>query len=137
MWRGVLAALGALKLPRKKLAMLVPYIQEVGYKNARLLAMQGYEVTAFMSLNMERDIQASAIEPAFLAECAEVLAHKDVDAVFIGCSALRCCTPGYIQELEAKTGLPVITSTQAFLWHMLREAGIEDKLDGYGELFQL
>ena len=34
--------------------------------------------------------------------------------------------------LEAVIGKPVVTSTQAFLWKLLRVAGIRDQISGYG-----
>ena len=37
-----------------------------------------------------------------------------------------------IDRLEQTLGKPVITSTQATLWHALRLAGIEDHIRGYG-----
>jgi maleate cis-trans isomerase len=30
----------------------------------------------------------------------------------------------------------VVTSTQAFMWAMLRTAGVEDRTEGYGALFR-
>ena len=42
-----------------------------------------------------------------------------------------------IEALEATLGKPVITSTQATLWHALRLAGIKDDIPGAGRLFKL
>jgi maleate isomerase len=36
--------------------------------------------------------------------------------------------------LEQTIGKPVITSTQATLWHALRLAAVEDRIAGYGRL---
>jgi maleate isomerase len=41
-----------------------------------------------------------------------------------------------IDRLEQALGKPVITSTQATLWHALRLAGIEDRIAGYGRLLE-
>jgi len=41
-----------------------------------------------------------------------------------------------VAALEQTIGKPVITSTQATLWHALRLAGIKDLLPGYGRLLQ-
>jgi hypothetical protein len=37
-----------------------------------------------------------------------------------------------IQELEAQIGKPVVISTQAALWRLLRLAGIDTLIDGFG-----
>ncbi len=41
-----------------------------------------------------------------------------------------------IARLENELGVPVITSTQALLWHALRLAGIDDPIEGYGRLLE-
>ena len=41
---------------------------------------------------------------------------------------MRACQPGFIDELEAVIGKPVVTSTQAFLRKLLRVAGIRDQI---------
>jgi maleate isomerase len=38
--------------------------------------------------------------------------------------------------LEARTGKPVVTSTQATLWHVLRLAGVDAPIPGYGRLLR-
>ena len=35
---------------------------------------------------------------------------------------------------ELQLGKPVVTSTQAFMWSMLRTAGVDDQIKGYGKL---
>lgn len=135
MWQGVLQALRA--VGAKKLAVLTPYIEAVSQKNEQLLAEEGFEIVASVSLGLTRDLETTAVPPEYLAECSTLLAARgEVDAVFIGCSAFRACMPNFISQLEEKLGGPcVITSTQAFLWHMLRCAGIRDPVQGYGRLF--
>ena len=41
-----------------------------------------------------------------------------------------------IEELEARTGRPVVTSTQATLWHVLRLAGVATPIASYGQLLK-
>ena len=53
----------------------------------------------------------------------------DVDCVFIGCSALRVCTPGYLSALERACGAPVVAKPAG-----LRIAGVADRIEGYGAL---
>jgi len=55
--------------------------------------------------------------------------------VFIGGNALRAI--GVIAALEEDIRRPVLTANQVSLWHALRVAGTEVRLDGYGQLFQL
>jgi len=60
---------------------------------------------------------------------------EEADAIVIGCSAFRVCEQHFIDNLENVVGKPVITSTQAFLWKMLRTAGVQTRISGYGQLF--
>ena len=55
------------------------------------------------------------------------------EAIFISCTNLH--TIELIEKLECDLGKPVITSNQATMWNLLRMAGIQDKLPGYGQLF--
>eukprot|EP00929_Paragymnodinium_shiwhaense_P011003 TRINITY_DN1161_c0_g1_i1.p1 TRINITY_DN1161_c0_g1~~TRINITY_DN1161_c0_g1_i1.p1 ORF type:complete len:278 (-),score=49.86 TRINITY_DN1161_c0_g1_i1:1220-2053(-) len=143
MWRSVLAAFKQLCRPGGKVALLTPYVNQVHQKNAALLHDAGYDVVASHNLGLTVDEETSAVDPDYLAECAKVLAVESPaapDLIFIGCSAFRACMPGFITQLEAelrKAGSQafVVTSTQAFLWNMLRQTGVHDSVEGYGYLF--
>ena len=41
-----------------------------------------------------------------------------------------------IDQLESRIGKPVVTSTQATLWHVLRLAGVDTPIAGYGRLLR-
>ena len=56
----------------------------------------------------------------YLVLDAPSLTHDRLAAkvVVIGCSGFRACQPDFLDALEQRLGKPVVTSTQAFLWHM-------------------
>ncbi|MDG1084956.1 MAG: Asp/Glu racemase, partial [Planktotalea sp.] len=56
------------------------------------------------------------------------------DGVFISCTSLRAA--GIVEQAERQLGKPVTSSNHALAWHLLRLAGIDDGLDGFGQLFQ-
>ena len=78
---------------------------------------------------------ASAVDARTIAAWARAVDCEEADAVVVGCSAFRAAESGFIDELEAELGKPVVTSTQAFMWSMLRMAGVRDRIGGYGALF--
>ncbi|CAN0493849.1 unnamed protein product, partial [Discosporangium mesarthrocarpum] len=41
-----------------------------------------------------------------------------------------------IEPLEEALGKPVISSNSATRWHTLRDAGIDDRIDGLGTLLR-
>ena len=49
---------------------------------------------------------------------------------------MRILSHTVIAALEQALGKPVITSTQATLWHALRLAGIKDGVPGFGRLLE-
>lgn len=60
--------------------------------------------------------------------------RPDADAIFISCGALRSID--VVDALERQLGKPVICSNQAMMWDMLRLAGVEDRIEGYGRLLR-
>jgi maleate cis-trans isomerase len=125
---------------RRRIAVLTPYIREVHLANLDRIRAEGFQVTAAMNLGFERDELTSALSPESIAHSVEALVAgaggpDKVDAVFVGCSAFRAMGPGFISKLEATIGVTVVTSMQAFFWHMLRRCDVDDQVDGYGRLF--
>ena len=58
--------------------------------------------------------------------------HANADASLITC--LNMNSQDVVERIETESGKPVITSTQATLWKLLRAAGVMDPIKGYGQL---
>lgn len=127
------AALAELGVER--VALVTPYIQELADKNAAMLEKVGITVVAHETMGLTHDSMTDKVSTATIKEWALAVDTEEAQALVIGCSAMRACQPGFIDELEAVIGKPVVTSTQAFLWKLLRVAGIRDQISGYGTLF--
>ncbi len=115
-------------------ALLTPYGDELHAQNVGLLEQAGISPVAQCNLDLPTDEEISAISSASLSDLATSIDEPNADAVVIACSAFRVCRPGWIDALEERLGKPVISSQQAFLWSLLRKAGIEDRVGGYGRL---
>ena len=126
------AAIAALRV--RRVALVTPYIQELADKNAAMLRGAGFEVVAHETMGLTHDSMTDKVSTATIREWALAVNTEEAQAVVLGCSALRACQPGFIDELEAQLGKPVVTSTQAFLWKLLRVAGVRDQISGYGAL---
>ena len=59
----------------------------------------------------------------------------DADGVLIAGTGFRCV--GILEALEQDLKRPVVSANQASLWHCLRSAGVQAKVDGYGSLLRL
>ncbi len=130
---GVIRALRAVKA--RRIVIATPYLDEINTKEAAYLADAGFDVLDIQGLQLERDSDMIRVAPDFIAEFALSLDRPDADAIFVSCGALR--TLDVVQRMEDATGKPVIASNQAMLWDTLRLAGIDDRLDGLGQLLQL
>jgi ectoine hydroxylase len=116
-------------------ALLTPYVDELHARNLDLLAAAGMPAVAHRNLGLRTDGEITRISQASLAELAAAVDTPEADVVVLGCSAFRACTPGFIDALETALAKPVITSQQAFLWHLLRSVGLRDVVGGYGSLW--
>eukprot|EP00939_MAST-03C_sp_MAST-3C-sp1_P003579 g3579.t1 len=125
--------------PDDSIALLTPYVDAMHARNVAMFREQGVDVAVSTNLGLATDEETSAVSQEYILDRARDLVRSDasgVGALVVGCSAFRACTPGFIDRLEDDLGLPVVTSQQAFLWDMLREAGVDCKgvVRGYGEL---
>lgn len=131
------AQIGALRaVNATRVAMVTPYIEDLSAKNQITLESAGFQVVRRITMGLESDMDINRVSEECLLKWAISANCPEADALVIGCSSLRACGQGFIDEVEKVVKKPVITSTQAFLWKMLRDAGIHDCVAGYGELFQ-
>jgi maleate isomerase len=128
--RSVIRALT--QIEAKRVVVATPYLDEINAREVSYLEDAGFEVLSISGLNLEKDSDMVRVTPDYIAEFARSIDQSDADAVFISCGALRSL--GVIQQLERELGKPVIASNQAMIWDTLRLAGINDRIEGYGQL---
>lgn len=118
----------------KRLAVGTPYLDEINAVEAEFLVNKGFEIAEIQGLNLETGLEFGQVTPAYWKEFAEAIDTPDADAIFLSCSGIRAVE--VVEEIEATTGKPVITSNQAHFWSCLRRAGIQDELQGFGQIFR-
>jgi len=128
---GVVDALKELKI--KNLVVGTPYLDEINTKEAEFLNNKGFSILNIQGLNLTTGIEFGTVTPDYWIKFAQEINEKTADAIFLSCGGIR--STEVIDQIEKKTGKPVITSNQAQMWSCLRRAGIEDKISGFGELF--
>ena len=120
----------------KRIAVLTPYRAEVNHIVAEYITQRGFEVPVFGSFNEGNDRVVAAITPASVkAGIKRILAAASADAVFVSCTSVRLAESA--AEIEAELDIPVTSSNHAMAWHVLRLAGIQDRLPQFGKLFTL
>lgn len=131
----ILAAVAAFRhLGIKRIAVVTPYTAEVTRSIGRHFDHEGIEVGAVASFLEANDLVVARISEASIAAAVREIDSDDVDAVFVSCTSLRSF--GILETLEAELGKPVVSSNQAFAWHLHRLAGIEDEFEGFGQLLR-
>jgi maleate isomerase len=128
----VVAALKALGI--RKPAIATSYTTDIDERLAEVLTQSGFEVACIRGMGFRKSPEMGRVQPSETYRLAKevVRSGHGADGIFICCGNLRSFE--VIETLEADTGLPVVTSNQAGLWHALRLAGIAERLAGYGRL---
>ncbi|MDE0066735.1 MAG: hypothetical protein OXN44_07670 [Acidimicrobiaceae bacterium] len=131
----ITAAVAAFRsLRAKRIAVLTPYTADVTAPIVDCFAAAGLAVAALGSFLEPSDLIVARISEASICDGVCAVAGEHSDAVFVSCTSLRVLER--VAEIEDDVGVPVVSSNMALFWHLLRLSGIEDELDGYGQLFK-
>lgn len=122
-----LHAMGAVRL-----AIASPYTKEIDDAEHTFFRAAGFEIVGSAHLGIADSFRLAEPTPAAIDELARKAWSPDADVLLITCLNLRSHV--VIDALEKFLGKPVITSTQATFWKLLRLAGINDRISGYGRL---
>ena len=116
----------------KKVSIAMPYVEDVSRLAAKFVEDSGIGIVHLKWLGL-RKMEIAQVSRETLYHMAKEVDDPQADAIFISCTNLH--TIEIIARLENDLGKPVITSNQATMWNMLRIAGINDRLEGFGQLF--
>ena len=114
-------------------SIVSPYTKEVDEAEHRYFAAAGLTVVGGACLGISDGLALAEPEPDTLFDLGVRGWDSRAEALIMTCLNTRSHT--VIDRLEQELGKPVITSTQATLWHALRLACIDDRIRGYGRLF--
>lgn len=117
-----------------RVVLVSPYVEDTNQREIRFLASRGVTVVRERGLGIASGLGMAAVEPEQWFR--EVVAMRDprAEAYFVSCTTIR--SADVIDALETELGRPVVTSNQAMLWRALRDAGIEDRVAGFGALLR-
>lgn len=130
----IIEALKALGV--KRIAVCSPYTRAIDDAEHEFFSAAGFEIAGSAHLGIADSFRLA--DPA--AEEIYTLWKKSwlqcgndgADASLITC--LNMNSQDVVSRIEQETGKPVVTSTQATLWKLLRAAGVKDAVPGYGTL---
>ena len=135
--QAIVEALRALGVSR--LSVATPYHDALNDHEVAFLTEQGFEVLAIEGLGYgaagpQEYRNVSRITPDVVFELACRVDRPEAEAILLSCTDLA--TLDVIARLEDKLEKPVISSNTATFWMALREAGIDDRINGVGQLLE-
>ena len=128
--QAILAALRILGVQR--IAAASPYADDIDGAEHAFFESAGIEVLSSACLGIRDAFALASPTSEDIVALAHKAYSKDAEALLITC--LNLWSHEVVEHLEQTLAIPVITSTQATFWRLLRIAGIEDRVAGYGRL---
>jgi maleate isomerase len=118
----------------KKIVITGPYIDELNERFRIFYEDSGFEVLNVNGLGIEDLYEMGATKPSEAYHAAMQAVVPEADGIFIACTNFRCSD--VIEQIEQDSGKPVVTSNQATAWHLMKLLGMNDVVEGYGQLLR-
>jgi len=117
-----------------KIALATPYREEINILEKDFLEANGIKVLnmkglGLMGLQLNRQLRAETMH-----HLAYEVNTSEAEAVYISCMASPTIT--IIKELEENLCKYVFSSNIVTMWDVLRRLGINEKIQGFGKLFE-
>lgn len=127
-----LDALQALGHPRR-LAILTPYLPPANQQVAGFFVDAGYEVTKIIGLNCPGPLAIARTPRSRI--CGALTELASTKAELIVQAGTNLPTASLENQAMSWLGIPMLSCNPTTYWAALRGIGINDRLDGFGNLF--
>lgn len=117
----------------KKVSILTPYMKPLTQLVIDYLENEGIEVVDSISLEIADNLEVGRQDPRAPIEITKRLNTAGVDAI-VASACVQMPSLASIQPIEDRTGLPVISSSVATTYLMLKRLGLETAVPGFGSL---
>jgi len=130
----ITSAINAMKsLNIKKLSIFTPYTNEINQSVINYFEKENIEIDELSYFDIASDLDIGKVDPQYLFDALTKIDISNSDALFISCTALPVMS--LITELEKKINKVVLSSNQTLIWDTLKEINYNNKVEGFGELF--
>ena len=117
-----------------KIGFASPYVAQLNEEAIGFLARSGIETVHRSEVTVALDNYGQGeLTPQKVFDLGRAADHPEAEVIVLSCTDMRSVE--VIARLESELCKPVITSNQAQFWSCMRRAGITDKLQGFGQLF--
>ena len=128
------AAVKALKkLKIKKIAIFTPYIKNLNNEVIEFFKKENFSITSNSYFDIKNDIDIGKVDPNYLYEVLSKMDLNGAEVLFISCTALPALS--IIDSLEKRLNKIVLSSNQALIWDSLNQINNQEKIEGFGKLF--
>ena len=130
----ITSAINALKsLKIKKLTIFTPYTDEINQSVINYFEKEKIELSELSYFDLASDLDIGRVDPDYLFDVLTKIDLSNSDALFVSCTSLPVLS--IIKELEKKINKVVLSSNQTLIWDTLKEINYNNKVEGFGELF--
>jgi maleate isomerase len=130
----ITSAINAMKsLNIKRLSIFTPYTNEINQSVINYFEKENIDIDELSYFDIASDLDIGKVDPQYLFDSLSKINLSKSDALFISCTALPVLS--LITELEKKINKVVLSSNQTLIWDTLKEINYNNKVEGFGELF--
>ena len=130
----ITSAINALKILKiKKLSIFTPYTDEINQSVINYFTKENIEITQLTYFDIASDLDIGKVDPEHLFDVLTKIDLSNSDALFVSCTALPVLS--IIKDLEKKTDKIVLSSNQTLIWDTLKNINYNNKVEGFGKLF--
>jgi maleate isomerase len=121
------------KMGIRKISLAMPYLEDVALTAVKFFQDYGLEIVKYKWLGYPIAHKGMAdISREELYNLAREVNDPESEALVISCVEIYAID--LIQPLETDLQKPVITANQATIWNLMRMAGVNEKIQGFGQL---
>lgn len=117
----------------KKISLLAPYMKPLTQLVIDYIENEGIEVIDSISLEIPNNLHVGSQDPRAPIEITKRLTTTGVDAV-VASACVQMPSLASIQAIEDRVGLPVISSSVATTYRMLKRLELSTAVPGFGSL---
>ncbi len=117
----------------KKVAILTPYMKPLTCLVIDYIENEGIEVLDSISLEVSNNLEVGLLNPLAPIEHTKKLNTANVDAI-VASACVQMPSLGSIQPIEDRAGMPVLSSSVATTYMMLKKLGLKTYAPGFGSL---
>jgi maleate isomerase len=118
----------------QRLSLVSPYDKVIATAEHAFIEALGFDIVdeAHLGISSAFDLAGPSADEIF--DLAYRTAHAGADGILLSC--INFPAHLVIARLEKAMGKPVVTANQAILWQLMRLAGRNELLSGWGALFE-